>query len=230
MLRGLLHRARNGVMAAVRGPTFVKQRCEMDYWKDRVRAERVLANEHFAWFFTTHFELEGEFYRDKRVLDLGCGPRGSLEWASMAAERVGLDPLVDSYRSLGIERHAMRYVAAPAEAIPFPDGHFDVVSSFNSLDHVDDLDRTIAEIARVTAPGGLFLLITEVDHPPTVCEPVTFSWDIADRFAAAFEEVRENRYEAHPDGVYDAIRADLRYDDANPAERSGWLSAMFRRR
>lgn len=217
-------------MAAVRGTTFVKQRCEMDYWRNRVRTERVLANQHFAWFFTTHFELEEEFYRGKRVLDLGCGPRGSLEWASMAAERVGLDPLVDSYRALGIERHAMRYVAAPAEEIPFPDGHFDVVSSFNSLDHVDDLDRTVGEIARVTAAGGLFLLITEVDHPPTVCEPITFSWDIAHRFEAAFEKVRENRYETHPDGVYDAIRADLRYDDQNSAERSGWLSAMFRRR
>ena len=29
--------------------------------------------------------------------DIGCGPRGSLEWATMAAERVGLDPPVNKY-------------------------------------------------------------------------------------------------------------------------------------
>lgn len=48
----------------------------------------------------------------RRVLDVGCGPRGSLEWADRARVRVGLDPLVDAYRELGVADHAMGYVAA----------------------------------------------------------------------------------------------------------------------
>jgi ubiquinone/menaquinone biosynthesis C-methylase UbiE len=40
--------------------------------------------------------------------------------------------------------HGMTYVAARSEEIPFPEGYFDVVSSFNSLDHVDDLDGPLA--------------------------------------------------------------------------------------
>ncbi len=75
------------------------------------------------------FGLPLELYDGKRVLDLGCGPRGSLEWAERAAERVGLDPLADEYQRLHSREHAMTYVAAPAEAIPFPDSHFDVVST-----------------------------------------------------------------------------------------------------
>lgn len=71
----------------------------------------------------------------------------------MASERVGLDPLVDGYRALGIGQHKMTYVKGGSEKIPFPDGHFDIVTSFNSLDHVDNLDATVAEITRVTAPG-----------------------------------------------------------------------------
>ena len=39
-----------------------------------------------------YFNLDKSFYKNKRILDVGCGPRGSLEWDDMALERVGLDP------------------------------------------------------------------------------------------------------------------------------------------
>jgi SAM-dependent methyltransferase len=100
--------------------------------------------------FTDLVGLDAGFYRGKAVLDIGCGPRGSLEWADEASRRVGLDPLADDYRELGTDAHAMDYVAAGSEAMPFGDGEFDVVATINSLDHVDDLGRTVAEIKRVT--------------------------------------------------------------------------------
>jgi ubiquinone/menaquinone biosynthesis C-methylase UbiE len=46
------------------------------------------------------------------------------------------------------------------------------VTSFNSLDHVDDLRLTLREIVRVLMEGGRFLLITEVNHEATPTEPV----------------------------------------------------------
>jgi hypothetical protein len=74
-------------------PVRHKERHEMEYWKSRVAAEGRLKNGHYLELYTSHFGLEPEFYRGKRILDIGCGPRGSLEWADMAAERIGLDPL-----------------------------------------------------------------------------------------------------------------------------------------
>ena len=53
----------------------------------------------------------------------------------------------------------MEYVADPVEHLSFADGSFDVVSSLNSLDHVDDLATAMSEIARVLVPGGSFLLV-----------------------------------------------------------------------
>jgi len=147
----------------------------------------------------------------------------------MAAERVGLDPLAESYRPLGIARHRMRYVASGAENVPFADGYFDVVCSFNSLDHVDDLDRTIAEITRVTRPGGLLLLITDLHEEPTPCEPIVFSWDIVERFQPAFRLLAQERYEKSPEGVYQSIDAALPFDHSNPNQRYGVLTAKFRR-
>lgn len=155
----------------------------MVYWNDRAALEGVLGNAHYEHVFTAQFGLERSFFDAKRVLDVGCGPRGSLEWAANAAQRVGLDPLVERYRELGIERHAMQYAAAPAERMPFPDASFDVVATLNSLDHVDDVDAAVAEITRVAAPGATWLLTVEVGHEPTATEPHSLTWDVADRFA-----------------------------------------------
>ncbi len=117
-------------------------------------AEGELRGDHYGGLFTGLVGVEPNFYAGKDVLDIGCGPRGSLNWAEMARRRVGLDPLAEDYRELGIDSHPMEYVAAAAEEMPFDDASFDVITSFNSLDHVEDLDRTIAEIKRVLRPGG----------------------------------------------------------------------------
>jgi ubiquinone/menaquinone biosynthesis C-methylase UbiE len=49
------------------------------------------------------------------------------------------------------------------------------LSCLNALDHVDNFDRTIAEIKRVTKKGGLFLLSVEIDHLPTATEPLVIT-------------------------------------------------------
>ena len=151
---------------------WAKERAELSFWRSRHENEQVLRNDHYRFFYTDFFKLTDEDYRGYRILDVGCGPRGSLEWADMALERIGLDPLVDRYRALGIDKHSMSYCHAPVEAIPYESDYFDRVVSFNSLDHVDNLFQALSEINRVTKQGGLFLLIVEVNHPPTPTEPV----------------------------------------------------------
>lgn len=200
---------------------------EMKWWRDRKAVEGMLNNSHYEYFFTAHFELEKDFYSGKKVLDIGCGPRGSLEWADKTSERVGLDTLADFYRELGTEKHKMKYCAAPSEDIPFPDEYFDLVSSFNSLDHVDDLDKTIANIKRVLKPGGAFILLVEVNHKPTMCEPIFFSWDIIDKFSDCLTPVDVRHYEKTGWGMYDSIRNNVPYDDNNASNRYGILSARF---
>lgn len=169
-----------------------KEYHELRYWKgvtapiarDREKLEHERA--HYEYFFTTFFGLRTEDYAGKAVLDIGCGPCGSLEWAKDARERVGIDPLADKYRKLARDNQAMTYCSAPSEAIPFADGQFDVVTTFNSLDHVDDVDATIREIKRVTAPTGRILLIVEIGHAPTPTEPHYLDEGVVAKFAPEF--------------------------------------------
>jgi SAM-dependent methyltransferase len=204
-----------------------KEDAELRYWRERRSSEGTLSNRHYERFYTEHFGLDAGFYAGRRILDVGCGPRGSLEWASDASRRVGLDPLADAYRELGTDAHAMEYMAAACEAIPFPNAYFDVVCSFNSLDHVDDLDGSIAELTRVVAVGGLFLLLTDVNHAPTECEPMVFSWDVVDRFRPALRVLRVEHYERAERGMYQSIDAAVPYDHDDPMQRYGVLSASM---
>lgn len=210
-------------------PRQYKQHHELLYWQGRKLREQTLVNDHYAYFYTTYFGLTPDFYTGKSILDIGCGPRGSLEWASMAAERVGLDPLADRYRRLGTASHRMTYANAPAEQIPFAGGYFDVVCSFNSLDHVDDLIKTVAEIKRVVRPGGLFLLIVEANHPPMITEPVTFRWEDVGLFEDAFRVDRLRKYEIGDD-IYQQLSHNRFYDDNNPTSRPGVLAVKFVRK
>jgi SAM-dependent methyltransferase len=205
-------------------PRGYKQYRELFYWKWRASNEPVLSNDHFAFFYTGYFGLDEAFYTGKRILDIGCGPRGSLEWAGMAAERVGLDPLANEYLKLGAWRLQMKIIAAPAEAIPFADGYFDVVSSFNSLDHVDDLGRTIAEIKRVVKPGGLFLLIVEANHPAMVTEPVTFGWNDTALFEDVFKIESRRRYEIGDSNIYGQLKNNAAFDPSLGEDRAGFLA------
>jgi 2-polyprenyl-6-hydroxyphenyl methylase / 3-demethylubiquinone-9 3-methyltransferase len=103
--------------------------------------------------------------RGKICLDVGCG--GGLlaeEFAKLRCHVIGVDP---SRPSLETARaHAEQqgleidYVAAPAEDLPFEDGSFDFVYCCDVLEHVDSVERAVAEAARVLKPGGAYLYDT----------------------------------------------------------------------
>ena len=202
---------------------------ELAYWRGRKDAEDQLENSWFESFYTEHFGLTPDDYTDKRVLDIGCGPRGSLEWATMTRQRVGVDPLADDYLQMGAADHAMTYVTAGAESIPFPDHSFDIVCSFNSLDHVDDLDAAIAEMKRLTALGGLLLVLTDVHEEPTPQEPICFDWDVVERFAPEFAMQSLRRCEKLAGGAYASAAQGILFDHADSRQRYGVLSARFMR-
>lgn len=210
------------------GGNFLKKRIELLYWQLKKWREGTLTNEHYEPFYTTYFDLTKADYTDKKIMDIGCGPRGSLEWATMAKECVGLDPLANEYLKLGANKHRMRYINSGSERISFEDNYFDFVTSFNSLDHVDDLDKSIAELTRVLKPNGLFLFIADIHDEPTITEPSAFSWDVMEKFKNGFIILDENHYEGHQ--LYSSIRNGQIFDHADERKRYGVLTAKMKKK
>jgi SAM-dependent methyltransferase len=96
----------------------------------------------------------------RRWLDVGCGT-GALTSAVLEAghpaEVVGVDPSEGFLKTAraGVTDPRASFKAADARALPFPDGRFDVVVSGLVLNFVPEPAKAAAEIARVTAPGGV---------------------------------------------------------------------------
>ena len=89
-----------------------------------------------------------------RVLDLGCGTGHSYRLLE-PRESVGLD--VSEEALAGQDRET---VAADMRELPFPDTSFASVLSVQSIEHVPDPERVLAEVRRVLEPGGTALFVT----------------------------------------------------------------------
>jgi hypothetical protein len=72
------------------------------------------------------------------------------------------------------------------------------------------------------------LLISDIGHDPTLTEPVTFSWDVIDRFTGC-HAIETRHLEKSVEDVYASVRAGVPYDHANPRKRYGIITAKLRR-
>ena len=98
-----------------------------------------------------------------RVLDV-AGGTGAL--AAALAGRVGEVTVVDV--SAAMLRHVeppARPLVARAEALPFPDASFDLVTCVGALHHVESPTRALDEMARMLAPGGRIVLQDFIADP-----------------------------------------------------------------
>lgn len=110
---------------------------------------------------------------DSRILDVGCG---SGAFARQLAERLGEGARIDAVDvNPFLLREAaelaadvadrIRFAPGSATALPFPDRTFDCVFSITVLEECD-AEKAIAEMMRVTRPGGrVGIVVRAIDLP-----------------------------------------------------------------
>jgi ubiquinone/menaquinone biosynthesis C-methylase UbiE len=107
---------------------------------------------------------EQEVPRPGAILDVGCGTGRLLRSASArfpGAELSGVDPAPEMVRQAQLRAgagSAIGFHLAGGEELPFSDHRFDLVFSTLTFHHWADQRKAVAEIARVLAPGGRWLL------------------------------------------------------------------------
>ncbi|HLY86355.1 MAG TPA: methyltransferase domain-containing protein [Gaiellaceae bacterium] len=101
---------------------------------------------------------------DERALDVGTGAGAlALALAPLVREVVGLDP-VPELLELARQRTARNteFVEGDGTALPFADGEFDLSGTHRTLHHVGRPGLVVAELARVTRPGGHVLVVDQL--------------------------------------------------------------------
>ena len=103
---------------------------------------------------------------DERVLDVGTGAGAlALALAPLVREVVGLDR-VPELLALARERAEklgnVEFVEGDAMRLPFEDASFDLAATRSTLHHVSRPELLIAELARVTRPGGRLLVLDQL--------------------------------------------------------------------
>jgi ubiquinone/menaquinone biosynthesis C-methylase UbiE len=101
----------------------------------------------------------------RRVLEVGCGWG---EFAERVADELGVELVAIDQSERMVELARERGVDArvgDVQDLPFADGEFDVTVANWMLYHVADLDRGLAELARVLRSGGRLVAATNsLDH------------------------------------------------------------------
>lgn len=105
-----------------------------------------------------------QYCQGKRVLDLGCGSGyGVNKLSSTAKSIIGVDISNDAicfareaYQGENIEFETI----SPDERLPFSENSFDVILSFQVIEHVANTIHYLKEADRVLSPGGTVIIIT----------------------------------------------------------------------
>jgi SAM-dependent methyltransferase len=119
------------------------------------------------------------------VLDMGCGSGVVTRWVARqtggANRLVGVD--INAYllrEATALARReglgdAIMFQEGNAEALPFPEQSFDVTLAYTVLEE-GDADRMLAELVRVTKPGGrVAVIVRAIDMPRWVNLPLSAS-------------------------------------------------------
>jgi len=98
------------------------------------------------------------------VLDAGCGVGyGSVQFTSEPLRRyVGVDRSIDAIRQ-ATQQYATAgrlFLVGDVGALPFDNGHFDIVLSFEVIEHLYDVDCYLTELRRVLHSGGTCVVST----------------------------------------------------------------------
>jgi demethylmenaquinone methyltransferase/2-methoxy-6-polyprenyl-1,4-benzoquinol methylase len=155
----------------------------------------------------------------QRILDLAAGTGAS----AVSLARSGADVVAADFSpgmiAEGRRRHSgirnLEFTQADATALPFDDDSFDTVTISFGLRNVNDPKKALAEMRRVTAPGGR-LVVCEFSHPPRRAFAALYRF-YNDRVLPVVAKTVSSNAEA-----YDYLNESIR-DWPDQATLSGWI-------
>jgi SAM-dependent methyltransferase len=128
--------------------------------------ERIVPDETEPGIVALHlkrYEFAVPWCRDREVLDAGCGVGyGTAFLAGHARRVVGVDrdEAAIAYARRRYAHPNVEFRVGDLLELDLPDDSFDAICSFETIEHLPDPERYLAEMARVLRLGGTYLVST----------------------------------------------------------------------
>lgn len=131
-----------------------------------VYSERIIPEKTFAGALASHlkrYDFAKQFCKDKVVLDAACGVGyGSCCLAGVAKEVISVDISEEAiaYAKEHYQRENIQFKIMEIHSFLFADKYFDIVCSFETIEHLDEPQRYLTEVKRVLNEDAIFIVST----------------------------------------------------------------------
>jgi SAM-dependent methyltransferase len=204
-----------------------KQKSEVDAW---IGIADKLGESFMAG---VHVDGDLEPYRDRVLVDVGCGPRPFVE-RFPARLAFMIDCCMLGYREQGLLRsetlEAVCCVDAMAERLPLRSGSVDILFAINMLDHTFDPAAVMREFHRVLKPEGMLHLQVDLGGEPNACEPVVFDQGRVEALIEGFRPVDGRREPAsnptREERLSLVLTKETRRGDEEDLDPAGYLDVL----
>ncbi len=136
---------------------------------DEVEFQAILDHEERHWWYRGRLRVVRQQVArlnlppGARILDAGCGSGRVLEELARFGQVAGVDASPLAVTAAHRRGH-VDVSLARVEELPFGDDSFHLVTCLDVIEHTRDDTRALAELLRVTRPGG-YLLVTAPAYP-----------------------------------------------------------------
>jgi ubiquinone/menaquinone biosynthesis C-methylase UbiE len=139
-------------------------------WIPGQGGERMTVGIDYGWQMRDHmarYHFAVPYCQGKRVLDVATGTgygadilrsRGALDVTAVDRDEDALGYAERRYGTKGVH-----WLKGDAYALQFDPGQFDVVVSYETIEHLKEPERFVRECKRVVKPGGLYIVSTPVN-------------------------------------------------------------------
>ena len=138
-----------------------------------------------------------EYCRGKDVLDVASGEGYGAALIGQVANTVtGLEiaPEVVDHATQAYARNGVRFMQGDARAMPILAELFDVVVSFETIEHIAEQEDFLDEVRRVLRPGGLLIVSTPDRDNYSPAETSANPYHVRELTAAEFERLLRSRF------------------------------------
>ncbi len=128
--------------------------------------ERLPVDSRSPWWgeHRARYRFAQPFVAGKRVLEIACGTGFGCRMLAEGGARsvVGIDVTAEAVAAAACSfgSSQISFIQGDGTALPFEDGTFDLVTSFETIEHIPRYEVFLKELRRVTREGGQLILST----------------------------------------------------------------------